>query len=474
MRRGIAASLALAAGLGIVGGGSAFADAPTYSKDIASIFQKNCQDCHRPGQVAPFSLLTYEQARKRGSDIAHVTAEKSMPPWPASTSYGGPFLDQRILSDADLGKLREWVEAGCPEGDPKDAPAPREFASDWPLGQPDVILTMDESYALAAEGNDEFRVFVLKTDLPVDRYIKAVDFKPGNRKVVHHIIAGIDTSGTARKLDARDAKPGYEAIGGFGDGVPLRGFLPVWTPGSRARYQPEGSGYVLPSKSDLLIQVHYHKSGKPETDKTQVGLYLSDKPLPRQVRTGFVFPEISEEQFGKLAGKFQKIMTEGRRPTLEEMFEDVMVIPPGEKNYEVKGNSKKAMGFGRPISRDILITSVMPHMHWLGKDFTFYAVLPDENKTRVPLIKIDHWNFNWQGTYALATPVRLPKGSYFEMEAHFDNSESNPANPSHPPKQVTWGEQTTNEMCIGVYEFIVADGTDAPGTGRPGTRTGGP
>jgi Copper type II ascorbate-dependent monooxygenase, C-terminal domain len=452
---------------GLFAASAARAEEPTYHKDIAAILQKNCQECHRPGQVAPFSLLTYDQARKRALDITHVTGERTMPPWPASTTYGGPFVDQRVLPDADLARLRAWVDAGCPEGNAKDAPKPREFASDWPLGKPDLILTMPESYELSAEGNDEFRVFILKTDLPEERYIRAVDFKPGNRKVVHHIIAGIDTSGRARELDAKDEKPGYEAIGGFGDGVPLRGFLPIWTPGAVPRYQPEGSGYVLPSKADVLIQMHYHKSGKSETDATQIGLYLSDKPLPKQVRTGFLFPDISPEQMTKLATKFQAAMATGKRPTMEEMFQDVLMIPPGEKNYTVKGNSRNSRVMGRPLSRDILLTSVMPHMHWLGKDFTFRAILPDEKAAPIELIKIDRWNFNWQGTYAFANPVRLPKGTCFEMEAHFDNSEGNPANPSHPPKLVTWGEQTTNEMCIGVFEFVVAEGTDIP-TGRDG------
>ena len=463
MRIGIAFCLAWA-GLGVP---SARAEAPTYHKDVASIIRKNCQDCHRPGQVAPFSLMGYDQARKRATDIAHVTGERTMPPWPASTTFGGPFRDQRVLSAADISTLEAWVEAGCPEGDAKDAPPPREFASDWPLGPPDLILTMSEAYELGAEGSDEFRVFVLKTDLPEDRWIKAVDFKPGNRKVVHHIIAGIDTSGRARELDARDKKPGYEALGGFGDGVPLRGFLPIWTPGSRARYQPEGSGYILPSKGDVLIQMHYHKSGKAESDATSVGLYLSDKPLPKQVRTGFLFPEIEPEQAMKLASKFQASMATGKRPSLEETFKDVLVIPAGEANYTVKGSSQPGKMMGQPLRRDILLTSVMPHMHWLGRDFTFTAVLPDEAKTRIPLIKIDRWNFNWQGTYAFAEPIPLPKGAYFEMEAHFDNSAANPANPSHPPRVVTWGEQTTNEMCIGIYEFVVAEGSDAAPAAKP-------
>lgn len=460
MRRGIAFGLTCSAALAAPGA-TAPAGSPTYHKDVAVILRENCQDCHRPGQVAPFPLLTFEQARKRAADIAHVTSEKQMPPWPASTSFGGPFRDQRVLADRDLATIKGWVEAGCPEGDPRDAPSPREFASDWPLGKPDLILTMPEPYELGAQGDDEFRVFVLPTDLPEDRWIRAVDFKPGNRKVVHHILAGIDPSGRARQLDAKDPKPGYAAVGGFGEGVPLRGFLPIWTPGSRPGYAPEGSGYGLPSKADLLIQMHYHRSGKPETDATQVGLYLSDKPLPKKVQTGFLFPDIDPDQAKKLEAKFRASMLTGRRPTLEETFQDVLVIPAGEANYTVKGSSQAGRMMGRPIGRDILLTSVMPHMHWLGKDFQFEAVLPDGNKTRIPLIKIDRWDFNWQGTYAFAAPIRLPKGTYFEMEAHFDNSDANPANPNHPPKVVTWGEQTTNEMCIGIFEFIVADGSDA-------------
>ena len=229
------------------------ADAPTYYRDVVGIVQQNCQDCHRPGQVAPFALLTFDQARKRGADIVAVTSGRIMPPWPASPGYGGPFHDQRGLSEQAIATLRGWVDGGCIEGDPHDAPAPREFRDDWPLGTPDLILTMPTAYEIPAQGDDQFRVFVLKTDLPDTRWIRAVDYKPGNRKVVHHIIAAIDTSGRGRELDAADPKPGYEAVGGFGDGVPIRGFLPVWTPGSRSRSAPEDAGYLLPPKADVLI-----------------------------------------------------------------------------------------------------------------------------------------------------------------------------------------------------------------------------
>ena len=450
-------ALWIAAVGGCVGYASAArADSPSFYRDVQGILQRSCQDCHRPGQVAPFALQTYDQARKRAADLVKVTSEHRMPPWPASTEFGGPFHDERVLPDRDIATLKDWVAGGCLEGNPAAAPPPREFAGDWPLGTPDVVLTMSAAFEVPAEGDDQFRVFVLPSEFAETRWIRAVDFKPGNRKVVHHIIAGVDTSGRARELDAADPKPGYEAVGGFGEGVPLRGFLPVWTPGSRPRYAPDGAGYVLPAGADVLIQLHYHPSGKTETDSTQIGLYLSDKPLTKQMRTGFIFPDISVVQKLKLAAKFKAAEASGKRPSFDDMLEDVLVIPPDDANYVIRGSTKAGI-MGRPLGRDILLTSVMPHMHWLGKDFEMQAVLPDEKQTKVPLIRINHWDFNWQGSYALAEPIRLPKGTYFEMVAHFDNSANNPANPANPPKQVHWGEQTNDEMCIGLFDYVVAD-----------------
>ena len=427
---------------------------PTYHKDVARILQKSCQDCHRPGQVAPFALLTYEQARKRSGDLSHVTTERQMPPWPAAREYGGPFRDERVLSDAEVATLKAWADAGAPEGDAKDGPIPRTFSSAWALGAPDVVLTMPEPYALPASGDDEFRVFVLKTDLSEDRWIKAVDFQPGNRKVVHHVIAAVDSSGVARERDAKDPKPGYVAVGGFGEGVPISAFLPIWTPGSKPHATPEGAGYFLPKGADILIQLHYHKNGKAELDATSIGLYLADKPLPKRVNTGFVFPTIPPLKMIALSQKFRDAQKKNsRRPDLTEMMRDVLVIPAGEPNYEVLGSTGSGIS-GRPLSRDILVTAVMPHMHWRGKDFDLWAVLPDGKKTKVPLIKINHWNFNWQGTYAFQEPVRLPKGAWLELAAHFDNSADNPQNPSKPPKLVTWGDQSQDEMCLGIFEFV--------------------
>jgi hypothetical protein len=436
--------------------------APTYHKEVVRIIQKNCQDCHRPNQVAPFALLTYDQARKRAADLAHVTSERTMPPWPASSSYGGPFRDARVLTDAEISTLRAWVEADCPEGKPSDAPSPRIFSSGWPLGEPDLTLTMPEPYNVAASGDDDFRVFVLKTNLTEDRWIRSLDFRPGNRSVVHHVIAAVDTSGRGRELDAADPGPGYYALGGFGEGVPINAFLPIWTPGAKPRFCPDGTGYKLPKGADILIQVHYHKSGKPETDATTLGLYLSKKPLPRQVQTGFVFPNVTMEHVFAVQQKIAAAKKGAQRPRLGDFLHDVLVIPAGKSNYEVKATTKAgASALGRPLQRDILLTAVMPHMHWLGKDFTFTAVLPD-GKTRLPLIKIDHWNFKWQGTYAFNEPIKLPKGSWFEVDAHFDNSDSNPSNQSKPAKLVQWGDGTNDEMCIGIYEWVAVPGDPEP------------
>ena len=454
-RRGLAALLV---GLILGLGSPARAESPTYYRDVAGILQKNCQDCHRDGQVAPFSLLTYQQAKKRAGDLVEVTSKRFMPPWQASTTYGGPFHDQRGLEDAEIATLREWAEGGCPEGNPADAPPTREFAGDWPLGPPDLILSMAESFEVPANGADRFRIFVLKTDFPDTRWIKGVDYKPGSRKVVHHIFGAIDTSGLGLKLDAADPGPGFESEYDFGEGISVGPSLPIYTSGSRPRFAPEGMGYVLPPKADILIQVHYHPTGKAAVDRTEVGLYLSDKPLPKPIRSSFVFPEISKVQEAKLVDRSKAV---GRDLTMNETFEDVLVIPADEPNYVIKGTSGSGM-LGKPFSREILLTSVTPHMHWRGKSFEMHAVLPDEKQTQVPLIKIDHWDFNWQGSYYFVEPVKLPKGSYFEFTGRFDNSASNPVNPIQPPKVVHWNNRGDDEMCTAAYQYIVAEANAAP------------
>ncbi|MGE3822222.1 MAG: ascorbate-dependent monooxygenase, partial [Isosphaeraceae bacterium] len=221
------------AGLAAIGSvaGAGESPTPTYHGEVARILQKHCQDCHRPGEVAPFSLLNYEHAKKRASDLVTVTESRSMPPWPASTEEGGPFRDTRMMSAAEVATIADWVEAGCPEGNPADAPEPRVFVSEWPLGEPDLVLTMPEPYTVRAEGRDEHRVFVIPTGLTEGKWIAAIDFKPGSPKVVHHVLCAFDTLGRARRLDDADPKAGYAVFSGFN--IVPTGSLGGWAPGKR-------------------------------------------------------------------------------------------------------------------------------------------------------------------------------------------------------------------------------------------------
>lgn len=402
------------------------AETPTYHRDVLPILQKNCQECHRPGQVAPFALLDYAQARKRADDIATVTEEREMPPWHASTTEGGPFRGARVLSDHDLKTLADWAAAGAPEGNPKDAPPPIVWASDWALGPPDLILKVGEPFHLSASGPDEYRVFVIPSGLTEGRWIAAADFKPGNMKVVHHILAAYDVTGNARKLDAVDKDSGYETSGGgYGrlpSGLPFlpSGQLWGWAPGRRPNFSPDGTARALPAGADVLLQVHYHKSGKPETDATTIGLYFAKGPVDKQIRSAVVMPP---------------------RPGF--LSKPELRIPAGDAHHEVKGQMT--------IREDSHLLAIFPHMHLLGRDFLLTAVTPDGS--RRPLIKIDDWDFNWQTPYEFLEPVALPKGTRIEMLAHFDNSPGNLRNPSKPPVEVTWGEETTDEMCIGFMQL---------------------
>ena len=409
--------------------GTPGAAAPTFHRDVEPILQRHCQDCHRPGQVAPFSLLDYAHARKRAEDLATVVGERRMPPWHASTEVGGPFKDARVLSAEEIATLSAWVDAGCPEGDSKEAPPPRRFSSDWPLGPPDLVLTVSEPFALGADGGDEFRVFVLPTGLTEGRWIKAVDFRPGNPKVVHHCLGAFDSRGIACKIDETDPAPGYRSFAGFGaepDGTPFfpSGGLNGWAPGKLPRPLPAGVGRYLPAGADVLLQVHYHKSGKVERDASSIALYFSKEPIDKQVRAGMVFPPRSPLSF---------------RPDLR--------IPLGSAAHEVRGELT--------VPYDLHLVGIIPHMHLIGKDFTLTARLPD-GAERI-LIRVDRWDFAWQDGYELVEPLALPKGTVLRMLAHFDNSADNPANPSRPPIEVRWGEQTTNEMCIGFLQVTKDD-----------------
>lgn len=384
----------------------------TFNKDIAPIVFNNCSTCHHPGEVAPFDLLTYSDVKKRDKMIAAVTQTRYMPPWKAEHGFG-EFKGERYLSQKEIATIKAWVEQGSKEGDPKDLPPTPKFTSDWKLGQPDLVLTMPQAYTVPAEGQDIYRNIVIPTNLPQDTYIRAIEYKASNRRVVHHAILFLDSRGVAKKLDAKDEQMGYPGFGGPGF-VPSGG-LGGWAPGMLPEEMPPGVVRLIPKNSDLVIQTHFHPSGKVEQEQSSVGLYFSKVP-PKKL----ILPVV--------------------------LINRSIDIPAGSKDYAVEDS------FTLPI--DIEVITLVPHAHYIGKSIKGWADLPDGSSK--PLINVNNWDFNWQTQYQLKEPLKLPKGTKLHMRTTYDNSSDNPRNPSVPPQRVTWGEETTNEMAI-IFMGVVAD-----------------
>jgi hypothetical protein len=389
----------------LIGTGFARAEGPTFNKDVAPILWKNCAGCHRPGEVGPFPLLTYKDATKRADFLAEITQSKRMPPWKAEPGFG-EFHDERRLTEAEIKTLADWAESGAVEGDVKDLPQPPKFPEGWQLGTPDLVLKAPSSFDIPASGRDVYRCFVIPIPTESDRTVAAVEFRAGNRKVVHHAIMYLDNSGAARKKDEADDGPGYASFGG--PGIVPTGGLGGWAPGAMPRMLPDGMGKFLRKGSDLVLQIHYHPDGKPEVDQSTVGIYFTRKPA-RQIVAG--------------------VAVRSR----------LIDIPPGEKRHHITAESA-------PLPVDASAIGISPHMHYIGKEMKVVAETPD-GKT-LPLIWIKDWDFNWQGQYQYRSPVKLAKGTVIKLDAYYDNSEDNPRNPSQPPKRVHWGEQTTDEMCL--------------------------
>jgi mono/diheme cytochrome c family protein len=388
----------------------------TFTRDIAPLLNKSCVVCHRAGESAPFALQTYRQARTWASALKEYTSRRIMPPWKAAPGVGD-FHDARMLSDDEIARIAQWADSGAPEGDPKELPAPPTFPDPdaWSLGKPDMVVQPSRAFHLAAEGPDVYRNFVLPVDFDQDRYVSAMEFKPGNRAVVHHIVLYVDVDAASVRLDGKDAEPGY-TVPGTGPGVLNAEWGEVWVPGRTPRLLPPGVAVKIPKGAKLLMQVHYHKNGVAQTDTSQVALYFAK-------------------------GRVEKLMR-----TLP-LVNPVIALQPGNSNQRLK------MTFTLPV--DAHLYTIFPHMHLLGREMRVTAILPDGEKKSLPLIVVKDWDFNWQETYAYKSPVALPHGTRIEMVAVYDNSDSNPRQANHPAKVVRWGEQTTDEMCVCVMGFTV-------------------
>ncbi len=380
------------------------AETVTFNKHIAPIIYSNCSSCHRPGEAAPFSLLSYQDVLKRGKLIATVTASRQMPPWKAEpASYA--YRDQRRLKDADLALLQQWVKDGMPEGKASEKPAPPEFKSGWRLGEPDLIVEMPAAYHIPADGPDIYRNIALPLGLKEDKWITAIDMRLTARQDVHHVLYFSDPGGKIHERPSDGPEPGFTGMRA-GGGQPLGG----WALGAQPHFFPEGLALPVTKGSDFIIQYHFHPDGKLETEKSQIGFYFA-KEAPKRTLTSIQLP-----------------------PTYS-LFSG-LDIPADEKDFVIKDS------YILPAAMDAV--GVSAHAHYIANVMKLTATLPTgEIKT---LLDIRDWDFAWQDRYFFQDFVALPKGTRLDAEVHWNNSAANPRNPSSPPIRVTWGEQSKDEM----------------------------
>jgi hypothetical protein len=404
---------------------SAQSGSVTFTEAIAPIIYENCVTCHRPGQAAPFSLITYDDVRRRGALIAKVTESRFMPPWQATHGYGD-FEGERRLTDAQIKTIATWVSQGMPEGDRARMPALPTFPEGWRLGTPDLVLQMPASFDVPASGPDIFRNFVIPSGLVEDKWVRAVEFRPSARSVVHHALFSYVRGGAFAGVDSSDGQPGFRGLApvGFNPNVAPSGPLGGWAVGASPRFLPDGLALPMGKGSDVVIQMHFHPTGKREIERSTIGIYFADRAPERRL-VQVQLPGL----FGVGAG---------------------IDIPADQKAYAIESTAT--------LPVDVNVFAVAPHAHYLAKEIKATATLPD-GSTR-PMLWIQDWDFNWQDGYNYKKPVLLPKGTRLDVRIVYDNSASNPRNPSSPPKRVQWGEQSTDEMGTVSFQLIPVNRED--------------
>src|SRR5262249_1525173 len=373
----------------------------TFSRDIAPILYNRCAECHRPGEVAPMSLLTYAEVRPWARAIKEKVVARAMPPWLADPAYGH-FENDRRLSQPEIDSIAAWVDAGAPKGDDKDLPPLPKFEPGWQLGKPDAVIQLQDDVEVPAEGVVPYKYYTVATGFKEDKWVRAAEIRPSNRKVVHHVIVFVQEPGE---------KAEGEAAVRSGRGYKLAGFAP----GEQPKVYPAGTAKLIKVGATLNFQMHYTPNGQAAKDRSYIGLYFAKGPIEKKVLTGTA-----------MNAKF--------------------VIPPGDGNYEVRSSWT--------APDDVRIVDLMPHMHLRGKDFIYTAVYPD-GRSEV-LLSVPRYDFNWQLLYRPRQPLLLPRGTRLDCVAHFDNSTKNKYNPD-ATKEVRWGPQTWEEMMIGWFDYVLAN-----------------
>jgi len=396
--------------------GAAAPDAVTFHRDVLPILQNRCQECHRPGEIAPMPFLNYGQTRPWAKAIREAVLLKKMPPWFAEPGYG-PFSNDRSLTAKEIETLIRWVDGGAPPGDPKDSPLPRRWADGWNIGQPDSVLGMQRPFTLPASGDVDYQYIVVPTGFTEDKWVEMAELRPGNRAIVHHAVVYI------REPDSRwlsDAKPGMPYVPPgrsprerLLNGATKNDILLVYAPGSAPEKWPAGAAKRIKAGSDLVFQMHYTTNGHVTSDQARVGLLFARNPPARRVLT-------------------------------LQLENDRFVIPPEDPNYAVS-----AWG---TLPNDATLLSFFPHMHLRGKSFEYSMVEPGGH--RRTLLRVNPYHFHWQLSYRLAQPLELKAGTRLECVAYFDNSRRNPNNPDSE-EAVRFGPQIWEEMMIGFFDVAV-------------------
>jgi Copper type II ascorbate-dependent monooxygenase, C-terminal domain len=388
-------------------------DVPTFSKDVAPIIFKNCAGCHRPGEIAPMSLLTYEDARPWAKAIRDEVGDHNMPPWHADAPRG-TFHNERYLSDADRQTLIAWANGGAPRGDAKDLPPTPAFVDGWAVGKPDVVLEMQEDYKVPADGTIQYEYFYIPTNFTEAKWVKSIEVRPGNREVVHHVLAyyrakpDVARTPVLRPNKENSNIPKRREVGERPPRADLRELpqriIATYAPGTNPQVAPQGTAFRLEPDGIIELQMHYTTMGEATSDRTKVGLVFATEPSPLEVRAG-------------------------------QFINAVFTLPAGAANVEVSTDVD--------FVQDATVWGIFPHTHLRGKKWDYKLVLPTgETKT---ILSVPKYDFNWQTYYMFKEPLQIPKGARIISTAWYDNSPGNKFNPN-PKVDVGWGDQTWEEM----------------------------
>ena len=392
--------------------------APTFHKDIEPLLQNSCQECHRPGEIGPMPLLTFEQVRPWAKSIKAAVLKNQMPPWPADPHFG-KFANDRSLSKAQIDAIAAWVDAGAPEGNRADAPKPRTWIDGWNISKPDAIVEMPQPFDMPAAGEVEYQYIVVPTGFTEDKWIQALEVRPSNRAVVHHAVMFIREPGNKWMADAKPGVPFVPTVANAGQrflntqGGGTNDVLSIYTPGMVPDIWEPGQAKQIKAGSDIIFQMHYTANGKAGKDRTRIGLVFAKEPPKQRIIT-----------IAALNNRF--------------------TIPAGDPAFKAEAIA--------PIMNQMTVISLFPHMHLRGKAFQYDVIYPTgETQT---ILKVENWSLNWQLSYKLEKPLDLQPGTRMKATAWWDNSPNNPANPD-PKKDVQWGEQSWEEMLVGFFDVAV-------------------